>query len=695
MCGIAGIHDPACTGADRDVLLRMAGELRHRGPDGTGLYLDGPLGMVNTRLAIVDLDTGDQPLSCDHGRFWAMQNGEIYNYVELRAELLALGRRFRTTSDTEVVANAYAEWGVGCLDRFNGDFAIAVWDRERRELLLARDRFGVRPLFLATLAGATCFASEIRALLRHPRASRALDPVGIADTFTLWGGLPDHTAFAGVRELAPAHYVIVGPDGAGPQTRWWDLCFEPSDAPAADLVDELDAALVDATRLRLRADVPVATYLSGGLDSSAVAAIAARQLGTETLFAFGVGFRDPHFDESGEQDAIGRALGTAFHRTTVDAAAIGAAFPRVVELAEKPLLRTAPAPLLALSRSVRDAGLKVVLTGEGADELFAGYDIFREDKVRRFWARDPASELRPRLFARLNRFLATDPARSGAFLARFYARGLLDLDDPLYSHRLRFANTARCLALLHPDLVGAAAAEPVEDRLIARLPRDVMSESPLARAQHVEVVTFLESYLLHAQGDRMLMANAIEGRFPYLDVRVAELAARLPDELRLRGLREKFALRRTAARHLPPEIAARPKVPYRAPIREAFFGASRGGYVDELLAPSRVLRGGLLDPQRVGRLVAKFARGGPVSETDEMALVGSVSLLLLQERMVDTPTRGLAKQGPERDRMKRLGQHDVGPPRRRRRGPARRPCRRRAARASPPGPPRPPPRTGP
>jgi asparagine synthase (glutamine-hydrolysing) len=191
----------------------MAGELRHRGPDGVGLYLDARFGMANTRLAIVDLEGGDQPLSDERGRYWVMQNGEIYNYVELRAELEQRGHRFSSTSDTEVIAHAYEEWGAACLDKFNGDFALAVWDRRRSEVFLARDRFGVRPLFLAEYDGDVCFASEAKALLRHPAARRELDAVGIVDTFTAWTTLPDRTAFAGIRELPAAHYVVVGQIG--------------------------------------------------------------------------------------------------------------------------------------------------------------------------------------------------------------------------------------------------------------------------------------------------------------------------------------------------------------------------------------------------------------------------------------------------------------------------------------------------
>ena len=635
MCGISGIYGRRDRTADRRLLLEMAGELWHRGPDGVGLYLDGRFGMANNRLAIVDLEGGDQPLCDESGRYWVMQNGEIYNYVELRAELEQLGRRFATTSDTEVIAQAYAEWGVDFLDRLNGDFAIAIWDRETGEALLARDRFGVRPLFLAEYDGDVCFASEGKALLRHPSARRELDPVGIADTFVAWTTLPDRSAFAGIRELPPAHYVLIGPDGVGPETRWWDIDFSPVEADDDDLIDEVEELLTDSIRIRLRADVEVGAYLSGGLDSSAIAAIAARQVGEGRLSAFGLGFADERYDESGAQDAIAGELGVVFHRTVVDAAAIAEAFPRAVELAEKPMLRTAPAPLLRLAGAVQEAGLKVVLTGEAADELFAGYDIFREDKVRRFWARDPSSQLRPLLFRRLNRWLATDPARAGAFLTRFYAKDLLATDDPLYSHRLRFENTARSLRMLNPELLRQAEAEgQLADRLRAALPASFERFSPLAKAQYVEIATFFEGYLLHTQGDRMLMAHSIEGRFPFVDVRLAELAARLPDSLRLRGLQEKYALRKAVARVLPDAIRSRPKIPYRAPIRDVFFGPTSDR---SLLEPEAVRDAGLLDETAVARLVAKFADGRPVSETDEMALAGSMSLMILNDRLVANP----------------------------------------------------------
>ncbi len=419
---------------------------------------------------------------------------------------------------------------------------------------------------------------------------------------------------------------------------------EHGERAEADAVDELHALLDDSVRIRLRADVPVAAYLSGGLDSSLVAALAARQSRDDLLSAFGVGFSDAHFDESREQDEIARHLDVSFRRTSVSARSIADVFPRVIELAEQPLLRTAPAPLLHLSGSVRASGLKVVLTGEGADELFAGYDIFREDKIRRFWARDPESRIRPRLFGRVNRWLATDPSHSGAILNSFYRRGLTEVDDPLYSHRLRFANTSRLLRLLQPELRRAAelGTGPLE-RLHGLLPARFGSFSPLSRAQYLEVATLLQPYLLHAQGDRMLMGSSVEGRFPYLDYRVAELAAALPDRLRLRGLEEKYVLRRAAARVLPRGIHALPKRPYRAPIRDVFAGANAPAYVHELLGPTRLDAAGLLDPAAVARLRAKLdsSNGRGASETDEMALVGSLSLMLVHDRFVENPRLAL------------------------------------------------------
>jgi len=642
MCGLAGVYGNGGA-ASRRLLCAMAGELAHRGPDGTGLYLDGAFGMVSTRLAIVDIAGGDQPLSDERGRYWVMQNGEIFNHPELRAELEMLGHRFATHSDTEVLAHAYEEWGAGCLDRLNGEFAFALWDRLTRELFLARDRFGIRPLFLFSAPGLVAFASEAKALLRHPAVSRELDPTSLVETFSLWASSPARSAFVGIRELPAGHFLRVASDGTTEERRWWDMPFaseaEQRTEREEELAEELRQLLDDATRIRLRADVPVGSYLSGGLDSSATTALAQRHT-SHPVRAFGIGFEDPVFDERAFQERVARALGVELTTITVDGPAIAALMPRVVALSEKPTLRTAPAPLLQLSETVRAAGYKVVLTGEGADEMFAGYDVFKLDKVRRFWARHPESRIRPRLLTRLYPYLAQDLSRTGALMQNVFARGLTDTEHPLYSHLPRLEHAARGLRMFHRDaLARSATPNETRDQLIGRLPDAFMSWSTLSRAQYVEIATFMCGYLLHSQGDRMLMGNSVEGRFPFLDYRVAEFAARLPDGMKLRGLREKHLLRSAVAPLLPREIADREKRPYRAPILRAFVGREAPEYVGALLEPARVRDAAIFDWQMVDRLLQKCRRSEQigVSESDEMMLVGVLSTMLLHEQLVARP----------------------------------------------------------
>jgi asparagine synthase (glutamine-hydrolysing) len=636
MCGLAGVWEVGAP-VSRELLLEMAAELVHRGPDGVGLYLDDDFGMTSTRLAIVDLENGDQPISSEDGRYWVIQNGEIYNYIELRQELERLGHTFSTQSDTEVLVHAYETWGADCLTRLNGDFAFVVWDSVRRQLFAARDRFGVRPLFLLERGHTLGFASEAKALLRHPRASRELDPAALLETFTTWAISPDRSAFRGIRELPPAHYLIADADGGRVERRWWDLDFSTAEAGSTihDAAEQLRELLDDATRIRLRADVVVAAYLSGGLDSSMTVALARRHV--DSLVSFGLGFEEATFDESSFQEEVARTLETSLERVVVTDADIGALLPRAIGLAERPTLRTALVPLLVLSGHVHSAGIKVVLTGEGADELFAGYDIFLEDKVRRFWARDPTSRSRPALLQRLHAYLPRAVPSSGVS-QQFFARGLEETSHPLYSHLLRFANTARCARLLDPAVIAAAQIDVRAD-LEQRLPRAFSTFTPLGRAQYLEIATFLTGYLLHAQGDRMLMGNSVEGRFPYLDHRVAEFAASLPDSYRVLGLTEKRVLRRAATGLVPDSIAARRKQPYRAPIARALAGPAAPEYVSALLSRGAMREAGIFDPDPVSRLILKAEqRGGTtLTETEEMALVGVVSTMLLHNQFVANP----------------------------------------------------------
>ncbi|HYO94836.1 MAG TPA: asparagine synthase (glutamine-hydrolyzing) [Polyangiaceae bacterium] len=643
MCGIAGIYEASGRPAPVRALLSMAGELRHRGPDGSGLYVDGACALANTRLAIVDVSSGDQPLSDDSGRYFVVQNGEIYNHIELRERLEALGHRFATRCDTEVIAHAYARWGLRALDEMNGAFAFALWDRTERKLVLVRDRLGKRPLFLAEHGGALIFGSEAKAVLRYPGLTRELDPAALLEQAVLWSNL-GRSAFRGIRELPPGHVLERFADGTTRQRSWWQLSFreDPALAHASDevLAERVRDLLEDSTRLRLRADVPVAAYLSGGLDSSAIVALAQRHA-TRGLKLFSVRFDDPLFDERKEQDAVAAALGLPIEAVEVSAADIAGALPDVVTHAERPMLRTAPGPLLLLSRLVRQTGTKVVLTGEGADELFAGYHIFKEDKIRRFWARQPESTCRPMLLRKVHPYLARDLGRTGGFLNAFFGRDLGATDDPLYSHQIRFENSARLVRLLHPELA-ARAAEAVDPRqaLVAGLPLDFSQFSTLGRAQYLEIATFFQSYLLHTQGDRMLMGNSVEGRFPFLDHRLVEFAASLPSRAKLRGLRDKYVLRQAVRPLLPMAITRRPKQPYRAPILNAIAGPGAPDSIRAALAPEAIAAAGLFDARTVELLLRKCRKnvGVGVNESDEMALVFVVTSMLLQRQMVDEPS---------------------------------------------------------
>jgi asparagine synthase (glutamine-hydrolysing) len=647
MCGIAGIvawRDGAPP-PDREALLRMAGALYHRGPDEHGIYRDLRAGLAHARLSIIDLATGQQPLSNEDGTLWVVFNGEIFNYVELRDELAALGHVFRTRSDTEVIVHAYEAWGDEAFARFNGQFAIALWDARHGALVLARDRLGVRRLHVCEHAGRVFFGSEVKAIFAaDPGIPRAFDPVGLDQTFTFWSVVAPRTVFQGVEELPPGHVrtYVNGDRSERPYARIWfpegnDGLFQGSieDATAAVL-----GALREATRLRmLRADVPVGSYLSGGLDSSLVAALGQEAKGSG-FCTFSLRFEDAEYDETDFQRAAARRLGTDHREIVVSRRDIAEAFPAVVEHTERPILRTAPAPLFLLSKLVRDAGIKVVLTGEGADEMFAGYDLFREGKIRRFWARHPESKVRPQLLGRLYPYLARSPVAKQAIAAAFFGQDLAGAASPGFAHGTRWSTTSALKRLFSKEILAALAGRDSRAELLASLPPELPRWSPLAQDQYLEIRTLLAGYILSSQGDRMLMAHSVEGRFPFLDVNVAALAASLPPSYKLRVLDEKHVLKRAADGLIPPEILRRKKQPYRAPDALSFLVASPPAWIEEALRPEAIQAAGVLDSAAVLQLWRKCrasAEKGQFSNADNMAVTSVLSTQLLHAALVVRP----------------------------------------------------------
>jgi asparagine synthase (glutamine-hydrolysing) len=648
MCGIAGILDlRGRRPVDLAALQRMAAVQRHRGPDGWGIYRDERCGLAHDRLSIIDLATGAQPLSDAQGSLWISFNGEVFNYVELRRDLLARGHRFRTSSDTEVVVHAFMEWGEACFERFNGQWALALWDSERRRLTLCRDRLGICPLHLCEHDGRILFSSEVKAIYAaDPSIPRAFDPPGLAECFTFWTPVPPRTPFASVTELRPGTLRTYGPGGDAREVEYWRPRFplaagDPSafSGSLADATAALGAALAEATRLRMvRADVPVGSYLSGGLDSSLVAALAARA--TPKFCTFSLRFADAEYDETRWQCQMAERLGTEHREVLVTRADIAAAFPDVVYHAERPVLRTAPAPLSLLSRLVHDSGIKVVLTGEGADEMFAGYDLFREGKARRFWARDPDSRLRPLLLDRLYPYLTRSPVAHRAIARKFFGRDLYRAGELGFSHGLRWDSAVALQRLFSPALCAELTTVDVRAELLASAPGDAVRWPPLAQDQYLEIRTLLSGYLLSSQGDRVLMSHSVEGRFPFLDREVVELALSLPASFKLRRLDEKHVLKQVARDLLPSEIIARKKQPYRAPDALTFSGPDAPAWIDDLLSESAVGAAGVFDPAAVSSLWRKCrARSGEgqFSNTDNMGLVGVLSTQLLWAWLLRRP----------------------------------------------------------
>jgi len=634
MCGIVGVLNlRAGPPVELASISTMLETIHHRGPDGRGVYRDAGIGLGSARLSIIDLSGGDQPIGNEDGTLWIVFNGEIFNYLELRPMLEARGHRFSTHSDTEVVLHLYEDLGPDCLERLNGQFAIAIWDRVKRTLFLARDRLGVRPLYFATFADTVVFGSEVKALLCAPGVRTAIDPGVLAQVFTYWSAPSPRTVFEGIDEVPPAHYLLIH-DGRIETHAYWHLDFSVPDSAIRsedEYLEELRELLIDATRIRLRADVAVGAYLSGGLDSAITAAII-RKYTDNRLATFSIAFEDPEFDEAPFQRRVARFLGTDHEVVTCSHADIGRVFPEVIWHAETPLLRTAPAPMFLLSKRVHEAGYKVVITGEGADEFLAGYDLYKEAKIRAFWAKQPGSQVRPLLLRRLYADIPGMATGPGEFLAAFYQKHLAAPGNPFYSHTVRWETTRRNLRFLRSETTGDPERERPETAF--PLPEEIQGWTALARAQYLEVTTFLSSYLLSAQGDRMAMAHSVEGRFPYLDTRVVEFCSRLPDDMKLRALRDKWILRRLGRQLVPEEIWKRPKKPYRAPIQRCFFGPDAPEYVAELLSEPRLREAGLLEPAPCQQLVRKASEGTRLTEVEGMALAGILSTQILYRLFV-------------------------------------------------------------
>ncbi|HXH82340.1 MAG TPA: asparagine synthase (glutamine-hydrolyzing) [Candidatus Tectomicrobia bacterium] len=602
MCGIAGrfnfqTGEPVAPAT----IARMCDSLVHRGPDEDGLHLDGAFGMGMRRLRIIDLVTGRQPLANEDGTVWTVFNGEIYNHRELRRTLAARGHTFRTASDTEVIVHLYEDHGECFVEHLAGMFAIAVWDAPRRRLVLARDRLGIKPLYYAVDGRRLRFASEVKALLADGVA-RDVDPQAVHDYLSLGYVAGPRSIFRAVRRLPPGHLLVASEAGVGTR-RYWTLGCGPGNVAArrteASYAEELEGLLKVVVAQHLLSDVPLGIFLSGGVDSSSLVALT-REVSAAPVRTFSIGFPERTYDELDRAGTVARALETEHHALVVDPAT-ATLLPDLIRSFDEPFADSSAVPVYCVSRLARQH-VTVALSGEGGDEVFAGYETYVAGKLARLYQRLPAIVGR-RLVPGVVRRLPTSHRRvSFDYRAkRFVAGALLPPADAHYAWKVLFTEDVKAALYARPT---PALADPV------RLYREAHDACPapdaLARLQHVDLAVYLPDDLL-VKVDRMSMAHSLEARVPYVDHRLVEFTATLPSHLKLRGLRKKYLLKRVMSGRLPRPVLHGPKRGFNVPMPAWLAGPLRE-FVHATLAPGRLRRHGVFDARAVADIVRMHER---------------------------------------------------------------------------------------
>ncbi|MBS0245097.1 MAG: asparagine synthase (glutamine-hydrolyzing) [Proteobacteria bacterium] len=629
---------------------RMIQLIGHRGPDELRYFAAGRAALASARLSVIDIVHGHQPMPDPTGRYWIAYNGEVYNYPELRAILIQRGHAFRTESDTEVVLKAWIEWGPEAISRFDGGFAFAIYDRERQSLHLARDRAGKRPLFYIRNRGTVAFASEMKAFFACDGFAFDWDPDQLASIFTVWTPVGEQTGFRGVMQVPAGSVLSV--DGAEIDvTPCVDLPKRTAATTSlAEAADTIRGLLDESVRKRLRSDVEVAVFVSGGLDSTIVTKLA-RDHQPGRIRTYSVRFDDSDFDETADQQEVVARYALENRAVTIKPGSIADNFEAALWHAEVPQFRTAFVPMYLLAQQVHADGIKVVLSGEGADEVFFGYDIFKETVLRASWdGLDPATR-RDRVSS-LYPYLKHFSAANIAPLEALFSRTSGGVDDLLYSHRIRLNNSGLSRRLVRSDLNSQSALADLAER------SGIAGLKPLRRAQWLEWHTLLQGYLLSTQSDRMLFAHGVEPRCPFLAPEVLEYVAGLPEDILLSPrFEEKFLLKKAFADDVPARVLSKPKWPYRAPDAASFVGTGNGRaaaeWIDAALADESLQDIAPLEAGIAGRLRDKALNAkGSLSQSDNQAFIFLLSLAILNDLYIRR--RGLARFGQSSRRVHRV-----------------------------------------
>ena len=608
MCGIAGIVASVRLHADDPVrVTRMRDVITHRGPDDAGIFVDEQAALGHRRLSIVDLAAGHQPLSNEDGSIWIVFNGEIYNHASIRPELESAGHRYRTRSDTETIIHAYEQWGDACVERLRGMFAFAIWDAPRRRLLLARDRLGVKPLYWTMTGERLLFGSEIKAILQSGLVTAEADESRLPEQLSTRSLAGSGTLFKGIHRLLPGH-TLVFQDGGVRIRRYWDIPARHVDDEVGRLsdsaaVERFRGLLEESVRMRLMSDVPLGMFLSGGLDSSAIAAVMARMI-DRPVQTFSVAFKDRAFSELNYARQVSSAIGADAHDVVIDEEDFFGALPRMIWHEDEPIAHTSSVPLYFVS-VLASQHVKVVLTGEGSDELLAGYAKYARALIN--WRAGEAYRSVP---SGVRGWIARAIVpRLPSFLLRYADRSFVT--RPVTPEALFFDNFAaigleRQRALLSAAFAAAATAERAygPSRTFFDAPNG--DSTVLDRLLYADLKTYLVELLM--KQDQMSMAASIESRVPFLDHKLVEFAAALPDRLKLRGFKTKWILREAVRPLLPPEILSRPKMGFPVPFGPWMRGPWNA-VAREVLLDTRSRQRGIIEPAAVQQLLDSHAAG--------------------------------------------------------------------------------------
>lgn len=625
MCGIAGAFGNA---KNDKIVSDMLDLMIHRGNNSKGIYSNEKIVLAHARLAITGIQDSDQPASNSRKDIFSIINGEIFNYHELLTKLQKRGYNLSILCDTNIIPYLYEEFGVKMFGMINGQFAIAIWDDKKSELILARDRFGQKPLYYRKIHDELYFASEIEPLLEI-NEDRKVNSRCLLDICTTWAPFDKKTMFSEVFSVNCGEYIKIKDQFMKKTIYYYPQFISEINKfhSMSEGVKQLDLLLRDSITNHTKADSVPAYYLSGGLDSSIIAAIASDN-GRKIIDTFSISFASNNLDESFYQNLMATTLKTNHHSLHVTELDIVDAFYECVVHIKTPILRLGVVPMYLLSKYVRNNGFKIVLSGEGADELFGGYDIFKESRIRRLCNEKLDSHDVAKLYNEINTYIDRQNSSNVAALTTFYNQ--INPETPLSSHLLRFQFGNYCKQFFSHDLKKELLNYSVVDELNNILPANYNEYTDLGRAQYLEIITFMENYLLSSQGDRVAMAHGVECRYPFLDNNIVEFALQLEDKYTINELNEKYILKEMAKNYLPKEIFERKKFPYRAIINHNTL--IRNDKISWVLSEQQIKENNVFSFKAVINFLNKIRNKEKITEKELMLLLFICSTQIIASR---------------------------------------------------------------